>query len=212
MTAKEIIQTFQRKIGVASDGQIGRLTLEAAAKYFNMTNESCAHFFGQIHHETGGFRFFVENLNYSEEALLRVFSKYFNRDGSGGKRKASDYARKPMMIGNVVYANRMGNGDVESGDGYRYRGRGPIHLTGRNNYFDFARYIGDGFVYDNPDVVASLYSFESALFFFDSNDLWRFTKKVDDTSIRNLTRRVNGGFNGLADRIKQTNHFYKLLS
>lgn len=206
----QTIKTFQSKVGATPDGVIGAKIVRAAADYFNMSNTSAAHFFGQCHHETSGFRFFTENLNYSEPALLRVFSKYFD-DGTH-KLPAKDYARQPEKIANVVYANRMGNGDTETGDGYKYRGRGAIQLTGKNNYKKFASYMNDFSIIDDPSLVSDVYAFESALFFFDANNLWKHTTKVDDASIRIVSRRINGGFNGLADRIKQTKMYYRLLS
>ena len=200
------IRTLQRVVGTTPDGIFGRNTLRAARDYFNMSSESAAHFFGQCHHETANFRFFVENLNYSEAALLRVFRRHFTDE------ETKQFARQPERIANRVYSNRMGNGNEASGDGWLYRGRGAIQLTGRNNYTSFSRYMKDDTIVTNPDIVANEYAFQSALFFFDTNNLWTLTQKVDDASIRALTRRINGGFNGLADRIKQTKNFYRMLS
>jgi len=200
------IRTLQRVVGTTPDGIFGRNTLRAARDYFNMSSESAAHFFGQCHHETANFRFFVENLNYSEAALLRVFRRHFTDE------ETKQFARQPERIANRVYSNRMGNGNEASGDGWLYRGRGAIQLTGRNNYTSFSRYMKDDTIVTNPDIVANEYAFQSALFFFDTNNLWALTQKVDDASIRALTRRINGGFNGLADRIKQTKNFYRMLS
>lgn len=209
MSSSQIVKTFQAKIGTTPDGVIGRQTVKKSAEYFNMSDTSAAHFFGQCHHETAGFKFFSENLNYSEGALLRVFSKYF---GDSPKLDASQYARQPQKIANVVYSSRMGNGEPETNDGWNYRGRGAIQLTGKNNYKKFASFMNESSIVSDPDLVADVYPFESAIFFFDTNNLWRYTDKVDDASIRIVSRRVNGGFNGLADRIKQTKMYYRLLS
>ena len=199
------VKTLQIEVGATPDGIIGKQTVSAVAEYFNMSATSVAHFMGQCHHETAHFKYFTENLNYSESGLLKVFKKYFDTN------TAKIYARQPEKIANKVYANRMGNGDEASGDGWLYRGRGAIQLTGKNNYKAFATYVKDNNVLTDPSIVADTYAFYSALFYFDSNDLWRFTKSVDDVSIRNVTRRINGGFNGLADRIKQTKYYYNLI-
>src|SRR5690606_35785669 len=149
-------------------------------------------FFAQILHESGCLRYDMENLNYSSEALLRVFGKYFRT-----KEEADAYARQPERIANRVYANRMGNGSEASGDGWRYRGRGLIQLTGRNNYRAVAEWVGDPRIVDNPDLVSSDYAVHSAVFFWDKHQLNRFADRDD---IVGLTRRINGGENGLAHR------------
>jgi putative chitinase len=188
------VQLLQAKCGVEPDGAFGPKSLKAAAKFFKLTNEQTAHFFGQCHHESGGFRLFEENLNYSAGGLLKIFPKYFNQ------ATATAYARQPMRIANKVYANRMGNGDEDSGDGWRYRGRGAIQLTGMKNYSLFGK---------DPDSVATEFAFESAFFFFDQNKLWTIANTVSDASILALTKRINGGTHGLDDRVLQTKKFYK---
>lgn len=188
------VQLLQAKCGVEPDGSFGPKSLKAAAKFFKLTNEQTAHFFGQCHHESGGFRLFEENLNYSAGGLLKIFPKYFNQG------TATAYARQPVRIANKVYANRMGNGDEDSGDGWRYRGRGAIQLTGRNNYTLFGK---------DPDSVATEFAFESAFFFFDQNKLWTIANTISDASILALTKKINGGTHGLDDRVLQTKKFYK---
>lgn len=163
-----------------------------------------AHFFAQILHESGCLRYDMENLNYSSEALLRVFGKYFRT-----KEEADAYARQPERIANRVYANRMGNGSEASGDGWRYRGRGLIQLTGRNNYRAFAEWVGDPRIVDNPDLVSSDYAVHSAVFFWDKHKLNRFADRDD---IVGLTRRINGGENGLAHRRELLNKANGLLA
>jgi putative chitinase len=198
---------LQRELGLKPDGIFGKNSLLALTKHFNLKKESAAHFFAQLSHETNNFRFFEENLNYSKEGLLRVFRKYFDNES------ASQYARKPQMIANRVYANRMGNGDEGSGDGWLYRGRGAIQLTGRTNYVLFGQWLDDMNVVTRPDLVKDEYSFDCAIFFFDVNNLWRVINgRVDDTTITALTRRINGGTNGLAHRRKLTYEYYRLLS
>jgi len=151
-----------------------------------------AHFFAQILHESGCMRFDMENLNYSSEALRQVFGKYFTT-----KAEADAYARQPEKIANRVYANRMGNRGEASGDGWRFRGRGLIQLTGRNNYKAFAEWVDDERIMEEPDRVSSEYAVHSAVFFWDQNSLNRFADKDD---VVGLTRKINGGENGLAHR------------
>ena len=203
------IKSLQAKIGVSADGVFGPNTMRAAQKFYNMSDERCAHFFGQTAHETGGFKAFSENLNYSAKGLDSVFGKYFVRAG----RDANEYARKPEKIANIVYASRMGNGNTESGDGWKYRGRGALQLTGHDNYKAFCDYLGKPEIMDDPDCVAEEYSFESAMFFFEKNNLWTICDKgVNDDTIKALTKRVNGGYHGLDDRIAKTKKYYGYLT
>jgi len=155
---------LQKKIGVTPDGKWGPGTLKAAAAYYKLSPARAAHFFGQTAHETGGFAKFTENLNYSAQGLMGVFKKYFP-DPATAKR----YERNPQAIANKVYANRMGNGPEASGDGWKYRGRGALQLTGRTNYETFAAYCNRPDVMTNPDLVATELAFESAMFFFERN-------------------------------------------
>ena len=179
---------------------------DTAAK-FNITNNlRLAHFLAQCGHESGGFKAVSENVNYSAAGLKNIFSKYFPGNLS------ESYARNPQKIASRVYGNRMGNGPEESGDGYKFRGRGFIQLTGKNNYTQFTKFIGEDCV-SNPDLVATKYPLASAAIFFDSNKLWAICDKgADNATITAVTKRVNGGTIGLADRIKHFNEYYKLLS
>jgi predicted chitinase len=163
-----------------------------------------AHFFAQVLHESGCMRFDMENLNYSSDALLRVFGKYF-----ATRQEADAYARQPEKIANRVYANRMGNRGETSGDGWKYRGRGLIQLTGRANYKAFAEWVGDGTVINQPDRVASEYAVQSAVFFWDKNNLNRLADKDD---VVGLTHKINGGENGLAHRRELFNKAHGLLT
>lgn len=200
------LKSLQKKIGVDADGLFGPGTLKAAQKYYKMTDARAAHFFAQTAHESGNFKAFSENLNYSAKALDSVFGKYFVRAG----RDADEYARQPEKIANIVYASRMGNGDTASGDGWKYRGRGALQLTGHDNYKALAEYLGMPEIMDNPDMVAEDYSFESAMFFFEKNGLWAICDEgVNDETIKKLTKRINGGYHGLEDR---TNKTYKYLN
>jgi putative chitinase len=178
---------------------------DTAAK-FNITNPlRLAHFLAQCGHESGGFRAVSENLNYSAKGLVGTFPKYFNAT------TAAQYERKPEMIASRVYGSRMGNGDEASKEGFKFRGRGYIQLTGKSNYTNFAKFIGEDTV-ANPDLVATKYPLASAAFFFDSNKLWSICDRgADDATVTSVTKRVNGGTIGLADRIKHFKEYYELL-
>lgn len=201
------IINLQKKIGATPDGVFGPNTLKKAMVFYNMTPERAAHFFGQTSHETGGFKIFSENLNYSAKGLQNTFGKYFP-----GNLEES-YARNPEKIANRVYASRMGNGDEKSGDGWKFRGRGAIQLTGKNNYKLFSESLKKPEILTNPDIVAKDLAFESAIFFFDRNKLWDICDKgVTDKTILSLTKRINGGTNGLDDRIEKTKMYYNWLT
>lgn len=178
---------------------------DTAAK-FNITNPlRLAHFLAQCGHESGGFRAVSENLNYSAKGLVGTFPKYFSA------ATAAQYERKPELIASRVYASRMGNGDETTKEGFKFRGRGYIQLTGKSNYTNFAKFIGEDTV-GNPDLVATKYPLASAAFFFDSNKLWSICDKGADTAtVTAVTKRVNGGTIGLDDRIKHFNEYYALL-
>lgn len=164
---------------------------------FNITNPlRIAHFLSQAAHESGSFKFLKENLNYSAEGLLKTFPKYFK-----DKDTAEKYARKPEMIASKVYASRMGNGNEASKEGFKFRGRGYIQLTGKNNYKTFSDFIGDDCIY-NPDLVSDKYPLVSASWFFDKNNIWKICDKGSSADVvAEVTKRVNGGLNGLNDRV-----------
>jgi len=168
-----------------------------------------AHFLAQVAHESGGFKFKSENLNYSKESLVKVFPKYFTA------ASAEAYHRQPEKIANRVYANRMGNGDEKSGDGWKYKGRGYIQLTGKNNYKQFSEDIKNNEVYDNPDIVADdEFAGLSAIWFWNKNGLNKIADTDnlrDDKTLIKLTTRVNGGTHGLADRLERFNNYKKIL-
>ena len=198
---------LQKKVGANPDGDFGPNTLKKAAEFYKLTPERAAHFFAQLSHETAEFKLFSENLNYSADGLKKIFPKYFPTS-----ILANAYARKPEKIANRAYANRMGNGDEASGDGYKFRGRGAIQLTGKANYQNFANHIKNQEIMTNPDLVASDYAFESAMFFFDRNKLWDICDKgVTDATILSLTKRINGGTTGLSHRSELTKKYYGWL-
>jgi putative chitinase len=180
---------------------------DTAAKFNITTPLRLAHFLSQCGHESGGFKLVQENLNYSAKGLAGTFKKYFVNESA-----AAPYAKNPQKIANRVYGNRMANGDEASGDGWKYHGRGFIQLTGRDNYTKFAKFIGEDTV-NNPDLVATKYPLASAAFFFDSNKLWAICDKgSDEATVRAVTKRVNGGDLGLADRLKHFQEYYGLLA
>lgn len=200
------IALFQSKHALVPDGIPGPNTLSKLKEVLGLPeDEHLAHFMGQIDHETGGFRFAEENLNYSAQGLLSTFRKYFT------PAQAKDYARQPERIANRVYADRMGNGPEESGDGWKFRGRGALQTTGKNNYTILSREVKDPCILDNPDLVATQYYFESALVYFKKNNLWRICSQVNDASIASLTLRINGGYHGLEDRVNKTKKYYEIL-
>jgi len=178
---------------------------DTAAK-FNITNTlRLAHFLAQCGHESGNFKAVSENLNYSADGLKKIFPKYF----PGALNES--YARNPQKIANRVYSSRMGNGDEASGEGFKFRGRGYIQLTGKSNYSAFDKFVDDD-ILANPDLVATKYPLMSAAFFFNNNGLWSICDRgADVATVTSVTKRVNGGTIGLADRIKHFQEFYSLL-
>ncbi len=180
---------------------------DTAAKFQINTPLRLAHFLAQCGHESGGFRATQENLNYSAKGLMGIFKKYFPTEAI-----ANQYARNPQKIASKVYANRMGNGTEASGEGYKFRGRGYIQLTGKDNYTAFGKSIGEDMT-ANPDKVASQYALLSAAWFFSKNGLHKMADEgASDVVVTKITKRVNGGTIGLPDRIKHFKEYYHLLA
>jgi putative chitinase len=180
---------------------------EVASKFGINTPLRVAHFLAQCGHESGGIRVTIENLNYSAKGLNGIFKKYFPTEAA-----AAAYARNPQKIANKVYSNRMGNGTEASGDGYKFRGRGYIQLTGRDNYTAFGKSIGVD-IPSNPDSVATTYALASAAWFFSKNGLHKIADEgASDVVVTKITKRVNGGTIGLPDRIKHFKEYYHLLA
>ena len=179
---------------------------DTAAK-FGITNVlRLAHFLSQCGHESGGFKAVNENLNYSADGLKKIFPKYFPGNIS------ESYARNPEKIAAKVYGGRMGNGDEASKEGWKFRGRGYIQLTGKSNYTAFDKLVEED-ILANPDLVATKYPLASAAFFFQSNGLWSICDKgADDATVTAVTKRVNGGTIGLPDRLKHFKEYYSLLA
>jgi putative chitinase len=180
---------------------------DTAAKFQINTPLRLAHFLAQCGHESGGFRATQENLNYSAKGLAGIFKKYFPTEAA-----AAPYARQPQKIASKVYGGRMGNGPESTGEGYKFRGRGYIQLTGKENYTAFGKSIGEDII-SNPDVVASKYALLSAAWFFSKNGLHKMADEgASDTVVTKITKRVNGGTIGLPDRIKHFKEYYHLLA
>ena len=201
----------EKLLGVIPNQVINELDI-IFDKYEINTILRISHFLAQCAHESGNFSVKQENLNYSAKRLQEVFGKYFTTHA-----KALLYERKPVKIASLVYGNRMGNGDEQSIEGYKYRGRGYIQLTGKNNYLLFDKSLNEtGLEVDiigNPDLVATTYPLISAAWFFNKNNLNEIadfggTKEI----ITRVTKKVNGGTHGLDSRISYFNKFYKKLN
>jgi putative chitinase len=180
---------------------------DTAAKFGINTPLRLAHFLAQCGHESGGFRATQENLNYSAKGLMGIFKKYFPTQAL-----AEQYQRKPEAIASRVYGGRMGNGTEPTKEGYKFRGRGYIQLTGKDNYTAFGKAINEDMV-SNPDKVATNYALLSAAWFFTKNGLHKIADTgSSDQVVTQITKRVNGGTIGLADRIKHFKEYYSLLA
>ena len=176
------------------------------AKKFNITNPlRLAHFLAQASHESAGFKAVQENLNYSADGLKKIFPKYFPGNLAEG------YAKNPEKIASKVYGSRMGNGDETTKEGYKFRGRGFLQTTGKENYKKLGDFLGVNLI-ESPDLVATKYPLASAAFFFDSNKLWTICDKgADEATVTAVTKRVNGGTIGISDRIKHFKEYFGLL-
>lgn len=201
------LQKYQQQLGLNPDGVLGPATATAMMKDLGITDKLFfAHMMGQMAHESGNFEHGRENLNYSEPGLLNIFRKYYT------PALAAQHARKPEKIANHVYANRMGNGSEASGDGWKYRGIFGLQLTGRSNIVAFIKSVGlpedtdPDTLLDNPK-----YYFLAAKFWFESNNVDKLCTASHKDCITKVSRRVNGGDNGLSDRITQTNKIFKVL-
>ena len=176
--------------------------LDVVIKYKINTPLRLAHFLSQCHHESAGFNVVEENLNYSAEGLLRTFKKYFTPE------QAQEYAHNKVRIASRVYANRMGNGDEASQEGWLYRGRGYIQLTGKDNYAALNDQLPED-ILKNPDLVATRYPMLSAAWFWDHN---KINDLCDNEDIEDVTRKVNGGLNGLQKRHELFEHYSEILA
>lgn len=207
------IAEFQKANGLVADGILGKKTFAKMKEVWEISSdEKLANFLGQTSVETLDFTKDKENTNYSKEGLEEYFAKYFKTE-----QELINYARQPQRIANKVYANRMGNRDEKSGDGYLHRGAGSLQLTGANNYKDFSEWVGSPTKL-RTEEIATKYFWETGLYYFDKNKLWDLASKVDDESITKLSKAINLGNrnskvkpNHLKERIENTNKYYKLI-
>lgn len=196
---------IQKLKGHVPDTVIAQIP-EVMEKFQINTPLRLCHFLSQCGHESGNFKAVNENLNYGAKGLRGVFPKYFPTDAL-----ATEYERKPEKIANKIYGGRMGNGPEASGEGYKFRGRGYIQLTGKDNYAAFDKSVSDN-ILENPDLVATKYPLLSAAWFWNSRALNALADKgATDADVTAITKKVNGGTIGLDDRIKHFKEFYALL-
>lgn len=204
MTRAERIKVLQRLVGANPDGSIGNETLtKFQCKYGIPSKAMVAHFFGNLDHESGGFSIVEESGMYSAERLRVIFPKYFPTIET-----AKQYAYKPEQIFNKTYGGRMGNN--MPGDGYKFRGRGYMQTTGKFSYDRLGKYLGVDLI-AKPDLVATKYPLESAIFYFNDNRLWELVSDVSEESTRLIRKRVNGGYNGLDDVRDKVRKYYSLM-
>jgi putative chitinase len=202
----EIDMNLDKIKGKVPDSVVTELP-EVMNKFGINTPLRLSHFLAQVAHESGNFKFTSENLNYSAERLKVIFPKYFKQQGL-----AESYARKPELIASRVYGGRMGNGEEGTREGFKFRGRGYLQLTGKNNYAEFDKFVNED-ILTNPDLVAKKYPLLSAAWFFDKNKINSVSDKgATDEVVTMVTKRVNGGTIGLQDRIKHFKKYYSLLA
>jgi putative chitinase len=203
------LQQYQILLNLTPDGKIGPNTAKAMMADLGITDKLVfAHVMAQVAHESGGFSHFRENMNYSAAGLLNIFGEYYKPFPG----LAEKHARNSEAIGNHVYANRMGNGDEASGDGYFYRGTFSLQTTGKDNHLELFEFCGlppD----TNPDDLKDNYKvyFQSAFFWFKKNGVDKLCKSSDADCVKKVSRRVNGGDNGLKDRQSQAKIMFKAV-
>ena len=203
--AFEALKLLQEKCGVTPDGAFGPNTAKAIVTHYELSPERGAHLLGQVVHESGTFRYTRENLNYSVEAMMKVWPNRFPTEES-----AKPFARNPKALAENVYFGRMGNDSKEKASAYI--GRGFLQLTGYNNVRAFASDMRVPEVLDNPQLLEEDYAMDTALWFFKKNNLWKICDEgVNDDTIKNLTKRINGGYTGLSHREKETKKIYGWL-
>ncbi len=215
---------FQKVNGLSPDGDLGRFTLDKMKVVLNIPKkEHLAHYVGQCAHESSQFTKSKENLNYSVEGLMATFGRHRISEADCVKYgRTSKQRADQVAIGNIIYGGEWGRinlGNTEPGDGYKFRGHGPLHLTGRGNFEAFAEFVNDPCVVENPNLIITKYYFESALFFFNANNIWKHCDRVNASTILAVSRAVNlgnayskGKPNHLKERIIQTEKFYKILT
>jgi len=200
------MQKLQERIGAATDGSFGPNTARAITKHFGLSAERSAHLLGQASHESGGFKRVCESLYYSSaDRIRKVWPSRFPT-----VEDAQPYARNPKALADKVYSNRMGNGENE---GSVFIGRGFLQLTGKDNYRSFAADMRLPEVMTDPSLIETDYAFETAYWFFEKNKLFKIADDgVNTDTIEKITKRVNGGYHGLQDRMDQTHKIYNWLT
>ena len=200
------MQKLQERIGAATDGSFGPNTARAITKHFGLSAERSAHLLGQASHESGGFKRVCESLYYSSaDRIRKVWPARFPT-----VEDAQPYARNPKALADKVYSNRMGNGENE---GSVFIGRGFLQLTGKDNYRSFASDMRLPEVMTDPSLIETDYAFETAYWFFEKNKLFKIADEgVSTDTIEKITKRVNGGYHGLQDRMDQTHKIYGWLT
>lgn len=198
------IQLLQDSLSLKPDGAIGKITFGALRMKWDLTPIQLAHFLGQCEHETAGFSVWEENLNYSAAGLRKTFARYYPDE-----LLAVKHQRKPSVIANHVYGGRMGN--VNPNDGWHFKGRGAIQLTGRSNYTLFSKSVNDLSIMQTPGLVATKYAFDSGIWFFNTNNLFKLCVDLSEETILKISRGVNLGNpkskiipNGFEDRKAKT--------
>lgn len=201
------MRKLQSKVGVGADGSFGPNTAKAIAKHFELSPERAAHLLGQSSHESGGFRVCKENLNYSWEGLMKTWPSRFKTE-----EEAKKYDRNPAKIAGKVYL-RKSLGNLSVSDAQNFIGRGFLQCTGKANYRAFASDMSCPEVLTDPSLVEEEYAFETALWFFRKNKLFPIADEgVNEDVIRKITKKVNGGYHGIDDRIDQTTKIHTWLS
>ncbi len=207
MAKGQALKILQAKCGVTADGAFGPNTARAIADHYKLSPKRGAHLLGQAAHESGNFMISEENLNYRASTMCRVWPSRFKSEA-----EAEPYAMNPQKLANKVYNGRMGN-KIGSNDGWLFAGKGFIQLTGKDNVRAFAEHIGRDSLVDDPSPIATELAMDSAIFFFEKNGLFDVADEgVNDDVIKKITRRVNGGYHGLDDRIEKTKKIYVWLS
>ena len=202
----EALKVLQDKCGCKPDGSFGPNTAKGIVKHYDLSPEEGAHLLGQVVHESGSFKYVKENLNYSVKAMMKVWPSRFPDEES-----AEPYARNPKALAEKVYTGRMGNEPPSMAS--LYIGRGFLQLTGYNNVKAFAADMGKPEVINDPSLLEKEYAFDTAIWFFNSNGLFKLAREgVTDEIIKKITKRVNGGYTGLDDRNKETKKIYQWLT
>ena len=199
----DALKSLQSKCGCSPDGSFGPNTARAIVKHYELSPERGAHLLGQVVHESGSFKLTRENLNYSAESMMRVWPSRFPT-----KESAEPYARNPKALAENVYFGRMGNDSKEKAS--LYIGRGFLQLTGFSNVKAFASDMGKPEVIEDPSLLEKEYAMDTAIWFFQKNNLWKICDEgVNNSVVKKLTKKINGGYTGLDHRIKETNKIYE---